>query len=330
MSAPLLPLFVESFVTTCANEGLSEEQTAVLLQNASVKLRKEASPAFAAGYDEVMNQTSSGVLPLWFTKEARGWRTLWGGIQNVGRGIRDIGGDVMKPLRAGINKTYNTARPDSFIKSHPLPTALGTGALAAGGALGVNALARRHLEMRDLPPFLPPSSYDRDSYRERYRGELYEGSRGVARNNDEIFGNHARAKELREAIARGEGGREVQAELRDLERRRVVAERQRSRFLDASKRHEEKRRGQLERLDGRIAGKQYRRDSILFAPWRALTGGRESYDQDIEALQGQREAAMREANLTRDRVGLLTSGYNGEPPAPVVTRPKDIQDRFFR
>ena len=54
MSEPMSQAFANAFITTCFEEGLSEDAAAALLQKESVDRIKRESPAWASGYDEVM------------------------------------------------------------------------------------------------------------------------------------------------------------------------------------------------------------------------------------------------------------------------------------
>lgn len=350
MSQPLTQAFVTSFLTTCFDNGLTKEAAAALLQKESADQVRRARPAFAAGYDKIMNDLPGGANPMLVAngmEKAAGPKLdqvmkILRGIKGTIGGVAGLGGEVAHDVSRAGSKMIGPRNPNSFLNRHPFAAFTGGAALAGGGTYGLTKWLGRDnsLTPYGADPFLPPSGYSPELYKKRYDSALYDTyGPGIAAHNREYFGTSGRRKELEKAVAEGRGGYDAYLDLQRLNREHEEATRARESHLQGLKSTEHSNRDLLSRIRERQQDLERQRTAWWAAPkrwWTQLRGGnlfdsdisKNYFDNQIASLQDNAARSSMAADLAKDRHRLIEGGFvalrDNPPPSS-----RDIQKSFF-
>jgi len=195
--------FIESFVTTCMDEGLTKEATAALLEKSALEHLSESRPGYAAGFAEV---SGKGVVTLdgndidreWMQKNARlGWlkpvaTNAWQGIRKSLGGGKDFVKAFTTPASGKIKQT--TRGEWGSLGKKVAPYALGGGAILGGHQ------------------FVTRDSRNARSTSPEFYGNKDSADQLLYDTNDNSTRSFAREEEMREKIENGDAdGRTLEA-----------------------------------------------------------------------------------------------------------------------
>jgi hypothetical protein len=285
--------FIESFVETCMDMGLSKEATAELLQHRSVIHAAEQSPAFAEGYLNNATPAVVRVRPGYVEKKAFGAaaKLIGSSLGGIARGAGGLLGAAGKGL-------YRTA------VSNPRTAKALAGGAAAGG-LGYGA--SNYLNNRDRAPGVPymaPGGYNPIEEKTEYDNDLKRYSRGIAEANKTIDGAKNRRRVLEQAVnSNSPNSAQAAADLRALESSVSAAQK----LKDS---HEQRLKAQGAVTSGRLTNIQQRQQQLRERSqspfWRGLhritfRDPDKSYAEALDELQPAAAELSRQNQLISDQ-----------------------------
>lgn len=324
--------YAESFLETCFDAGLNEQEAARLLQKQSVDLKKKDSPGFAAGYDETMAKEAKTVATkgvLGSLGEAFGH--AWDAAKAVGRGGRAAGSNLGK----ATGKVANPKNPESFITKHPGLAALGAAGTAAAGTYGLNRMRDGYSifgdDIRLSPGAFSPGAYDREydgMMDTRYGPDIFAHNKALQENQ----------RKLDELQARNDDGSLYGIDykrMKELERENAIMQKKQKRHFSGLDRIHNESTALMDEVAKKTQSLEDLRGSWsprgIYHRIRAGVTGRDTgdyFDDRIAELKDQARQARMRADLAEERRQLLASGAttrNPENPPPQ----EEIQRRFF-
>ncbi len=236
----------------------------------------------------------------------------------------------------GTGKVYGKNK--SLLKTAPLTTALGTAAVASGGALGAYHLLNRDRSLTsgfgESDPFFGPGGYNPDADKARYEKDLYEGyGPGIFEHNKKFFGSAGRREELQKAVAEGRGGGNAYRELRELNREHSRLDMQRQDHLDTLDSSVANNERTMQSIADRKGSLENQRTAWWAAPkrWLYQMQGKnptQEFDAQIGALEDAKTRARLNRDLAQDRSRLVGAGATRFNKATQPTS-QQLQDEFF-
>ena len=324
MRKPLTREFVESFVETCMDMGLTKEATAELLQHRSAIHAAEQSPAFAEGYsamrDEMPTGTAVMVRPGYVEKSAnagKAFSTLIGGLGGIARGA---GGLLSAAGRGAVN-----------VASHnPRTTKALAGAATAGGfGYGLSQVLNNRYKPQGAPYLPGTGSYNPETEKQEYANQLDRYSAGIADTNKAINDSADRRKVLQQAVdSNSPHSAQALSELRMLNARADSARGTRQRFLEQLNADGAVTSKRLQDIQARQKQLQERRNSPFWRGLHRLTfrNPDKSYDAALSELQGPAAELSRQNQLINDQRERLPYWEGHKYNQPSATQ---MQREFF-
>jgi len=327
----MTPAYAQSFLAVCFDAGLSKEAAAELLQKESVDLEKVKRPAFAEGYSKAAAEVPGGLQPLLFIEKeanARGLglvgQSLWGLLKGTAQ--------ASKTPFSAANKVRSKVwgnNPNSFVRSRPLTTAIGTGLLGTGlGVGGYKLMGGGNSGYNDdFSDFGIGGSHSGSQNEARYKDSLYNVyGPNIAASNKIMSDSFKEEQELEKALSDGTGGPDAYRRLTELKRAKKDERIKRNRLTENLTASEARHQQALEQVRKQQEGLESRRTSVMGLPrrmWERVRGRdpENYYDEQIAQLHGQAQANTRGSRMAEDRLRLLDSGYRGRSPVKAPKTP---------
>ena len=185
--------YVESFVETCMDMGLSKEATAELLQRRSAIHAAEQSPAFAEGYHAMKAELPHGIIrvrPGYVEKSASSFGQIARGLGGVAKGIGGLFGSAGKGVFNAAARNPRAAK------------AIGGGLAAGGIGYGINQYFNDRYAAPGVPTIPGNGMYDPEQEKDEYKNEINRLSSGIADTNRAMTDSTDRRKVLQQAVDR--------------------------------------------------------------------------------------------------------------------------------
>lgn len=312
------PQFIESFVETCMDMGLSKEATAELLQHRSVIHAAEQSPAFAEGYLNATSGTAVRVRPGYVEKRAFGaaLRAIGGGLGGVVKGVGGIGMSAGRGLVNAAMKNPRTAK------------ALAGGTAAAATGYGINEYLNKRYEAPGVP-YMAPGGYNPDEEKKEYDNEINRFSRGIGEANKTIDGSAARRRVLQQAVdSNSPNSAQALADLKLLDKTVGSAKSTKDKHMEQLK---QQGATTSSRLADITAQQQKYRDRSKSPFWRGLHRATfqdpdKAYGDALEKLQPQAAELSRQNQLIKDQTKRMPYWMNQPTNIPSSAQ---LQREFF-
>lgn len=303
---PLTSTFVESFVLTCLDRGLTKEATADLLRLHAVSAAF-AMPGFAAGFDQTLKEAAVRGL----TKEAAGnlGKMVGGGIGLIGSMFKGVGSGARAVGRGA--------------KAAP---AVATGLAGVGlgaGIVGLNQMRTPAAPAADAPSI---GVYDKTRAEAGEKAKQKDLATGTNELNKRIGVDGRRKAELQAVIdSNGPGAASAIAELQRL--RGDAAKGQRTTYSKELQSHATATGTALEQSQRKLTDVQGARGSWM-TKLRNFVGMPRDIDGEERALVGETSRLAEQNRIAVETRRRLDRGVVSGDPHEIIA-PQDLQSRFF-
>ena len=286
--------YVESFVETCMDAGLSKAATAELLQRRSAIHAAEQSPAFAEGYHMMklaMPQGTIRVRPGYVVKSAN--------IGAVAKGLGMAAGGVGGMLGGAAKNVFHT------VAKRPNAAKVIGGGLATGGiGYGIGQYLDNDYTAAGVPVITGGGMYNPEQEADEYKNELNRYSSGIADTNKDITDSADRRRVLQQAVhSNSPQSALALKELKMLNSKVDGATKVRQKHLEALNNQGATTSKRLESITNRQQTLRDRQKSPFWRAmhWATLRNPDKSYGSAIDELQAPAAALSHENQLINDQ-----------------------------
>jgi len=226
--------------------------------------------------------------------------------------------------------------PKGLIKQYPRSTFLGGAGIAAGSALGINALMNRDAGLYGIgeDPYLSPGGYDPSVAASAFDGAMGQYKPSIFKHNKELDEAREQMGVLDKAIENNEAGGNAWQERQELQRKLQHLERSRERYDQNLSAQELRSQELVERISQRQSDLEGAKTSWLSAPkrlWLRATGRNpeDYYNNKLSDLQSSSAHAGLTGRTAAERLRLLRGGVLSQRELGGVPSSADMQEQFF-